>query len=270
MVKVDHTTALQYAATKHPLLNTISRPLKDYLGIDYFGYKRYYPTLKKYIFLSTNELWMNCHIKTVTSHGAFFSDAMDLFEPDRMYCVTWPDSPTDDFLEGLVQHDMWHGINLYQRTDEYIDLWTFSTSKVNEQFRFLRLNLCEDLKKFVAHFVNKTQGWLEDADEKSYAQLSVNPPPKEPLQRTIRLGDFREQFDHCPFLCVGPAFISLTRRESQCLKELSHGRSMKEIAILLKLSPRTVEGYLVHIKTKTGLLSKGALVSAYLSTAARF
>ena len=44
--------------------------------------------------------------------------------------------------------------------------------------------------------------------------------------------------------------LGLTQRETQCLFHLLEGHTAKEIAKLLKISPRTVEGYIENMKNK--------------------
>ena len=44
--------------------------------------------------------------------------------------------------------------------------------------------------------------------------------------------------------------IKLTERESQCLFYLLRGKTVKKIGVLLGLSPRTIEKYCDHLKSK--------------------
>ena len=53
--------------------------------------------------------------------------------------------------------------------------------------------------------------------------------------------------------------FKLSAREKECLCFLVKGKSAKETAALLGLSPRTIESYLDHIKTKWGCWSKQEL-----------
>jgi DNA-binding CsgD family transcriptional regulator len=59
--------------------------------------------------------------------------------------------------------------------------------------------------------------------------------------------------------------FSLTPREYECLESMALGRSMKETANELNLSPRTVEVYINSIKLKTGFYTRSQLVSLFLS-----
>jgi DNA-binding CsgD family transcriptional regulator len=56
--------------------------------------------------------------------------------------------------------------------------------------------------------------------------------------------------------------FSLSNRELQCLFHLLHGKSSKQIAAVLNLSKRTIDGYLDSIKIKFGCLNKFELIIA--------
>ena len=57
------------------------------------------------------------------------------------------------------------------------------------------------------------------------------------------------------------AEIYLTPREYDCLKVLQEGKTIKEIARDMQLSPRTVEFYLKNLKVKFGCKSKTELLA---------
>lgn len=58
--------------------------------------------------------------------------------------------------------------------------------------------------------------------------------------------------DHCPFL--------LTEKQRNCLFLLIRGKTVKEVASIVKLSPRTVEDHIDAMKSKLHCFSKRELV----------
>lgn len=58
------------------------------------------------------------------------------------------------------------------------------------------------------------------------------------------------------FFIKSSAHAYLTPKESECLFFLLRGKSAKEIAYFLNLSPRTVETHIVHIKNKCNIRTK--------------
>ena len=53
---------------------------------------------------------------------------------------------------------------------------------------------------------------------------------------------------------------SLTSREQDCMSYLVRGKTMKQIAQLMHISPRTVESHLTHIKEKLNCKTKSDLI----------
>lgn len=54
--------------------------------------------------------------------------------------------------------------------------------------------------------------------------------------------------------------FKLNKRESECLFFLLRGKTSKEIAYILKISPKTVAGYIDQVKTKMDCYSKSSLI----------
>jgi DNA-binding CsgD family transcriptional regulator len=59
--------------------------------------------------------------------------------------------------------------------------------------------------------------------------------------------------------------IKLTNRESECLFFVLRGKSAKEIAYILNISIKTVEGYIAQIKIKLNCYSKSSLIEKAIS-----
>jgi DNA-binding CsgD family transcriptional regulator len=54
--------------------------------------------------------------------------------------------------------------------------------------------------------------------------------------------------------------IKVTRREAECIYYLMQGKTAKETAKILKISPRTVETHLEHVRNKAGCHNKMNLI----------
>ncbi len=76
-------------------------------------------------------------------------------------------------------------------------------------------------------------------------------------------GDLQKGNGQEPIYCANldGRLIEFTRRESQCLYYLKQGKTAKEAAAILFISPRTVEFHLANAKNKLSCSSKIALFS---------
>ena len=54
--------------------------------------------------------------------------------------------------------------------------------------------------------------------------------------------------------------IKLSKRQAECLHYLKHGKTYKECAYLMGLSPRTIEHYVDDLKNKLNVYSKSQLI----------
>ncbi len=57
--------------------------------------------------------------------------------------------------------------------------------------------------------------------------------------------------------------IIFSRREYESMLWLSRGKTIKEVARILQLSPKTVEGHLAHAKDKTNCTFRSQLLDLF-------
>ena len=60
-----------------------------------------------------------------------------------------------------------------------------------------------------------------------------------------------------------PLLQSFTVRQKECVSHMVRGRTYKEIAKILNISPRTVETHIEHIKDKLGCYSRADIINKF-------
>lgn len=68
------------------------------------------------------------------------------------------------------------------------------------------------------------------------------------------------------FLGEKYAGISFTRREAECMVHILKGKTISKVAVILELSPRTVEFYLKKMKSKLDCRTKSELMEKVLES----
>jgi DNA-binding CsgD family transcriptional regulator len=123
------------------------------------------------------------------------------------------------------------------------------------------------------------QRWVEHQQSLLSKHDDV-PPPRQPLilersgkRLMVRLMDhskdgrlliLEEQTFEFSEELLGP--LGLTRREAQVLLWVARGKTDKEVAVLLYVSPRTVKKHLEHIYEKLGVKSRTEAVALALKS----
>lgn len=258
---LKNKVALDYSIEMIKNVSAMSSFFTQPLGLTTFGYKRVYQD-GRYLFLSTNQHWLEYHYQNVKDHGAFFQEAMETAHLNHSYKVLWPSVSGDHFLQALNHFGMWYGINFYKWRGDYLELWTFSTSNDREGISQLYLNTLPYFEDFIRHFNLKASQIINVVEEERFAQFENDLPSASTFERSpSSLIQIINQIKIDEFLVDSPrGIVSLTPRETECIKQLGMGKSVKEIAVGLKISPRTVESYINQAREKTGC-SKSKLLS---------
>lgn len=97
----------------------------------------------------------------------------------------------------------------------------------------------------VASAVNLMKAGVVDFIEKPFEPIRLIETVKTCVDRLRRLAVDLEEREH-----IGHRLTQLTARERQVYDGLAQGRSNKEIAAALEISPRTVEIFRAHVMTK--------------------
>ncbi len=92
-----------------------------------------------------------------------------------------------------------------------------------------------------------------------FLYTNIGPQDRDECRTGNYLGDFEKRSGI--FLDGEFSGIHLTPREFDCLQVLGEGKTIKEIARDMELSPRTVEFYLKNLKEKFGCKSKNELLA---------
>lgn len=146
----------------------------------------------------------------------------------------------------LFQHAC--GVLFVTDYPEYKEVCLFSTAHTAENTDPYLVENVILLQKFILFFKEKLHkdkhlmAGLTKRHNNEIAKPDILKVEKKPLA----------QFEIKKYYLDGDLHnIAFSKREAECLKYLHYGKSAKEIAQLLNLSPRTVETYFNSIKTKT-------------------
>lgn len=249
----------------------ICAPFFESTDLTYFNFVRIYNDHSR-ICLSNNQDWMKFVFLHRDSYKLVFERQMT---EAYSTCLVWdvmPDILEDELMKvAWNQFDIAHGITLIERYDEYVEFSYFATTPDNPMINHFYVNNLDVLRKFILFFKDKArklitemeherfmlQGhplyWLEKANDFESPSADKNLVKiRHDALNNIKINRYYlgGKFSH----------IYFSGREAQCLALLLEGKSMKEVANLINISARTVEGYIEDAKRKMGCNYKSELL----------
>jgi DNA-binding CsgD family transcriptional regulator len=252
-------------------LRQICEPLFKYFPVKNFSYQRFFLD-GTHLSICTHKEWNRFYLCERNIESPAFWKEIRARQSDGIFACLWPQSTEDPILGSLYEFGIWNGLSFYQNHPEYLEVWAFSGSRESDQDLLnFYINKKEALLIFIRHFNAISPEFINFEQTRYRAQFKTR--LIDPQITFSDVDDFTKEFmeklkgvesKSKLYLQVNNKPIGLSRRERECLEYLSQGKTMKEIARFLDLSPRTVEYYLNIIKQKTGVHTKGGLLNLYL------
>ena len=256
--------AFEYSKAAVPEITTLCEPFLAAFGLTSFIYGRLFYD-GKYIFLSNQIDWVKNWLQNVdTIADSLIQSSFQNVSSEEPLYFLWD---TANFQEKHIQMNnrfgLWHGFDIYNRLEDSIEGWSFSTSQDRNQlnyFYFKNLNL---FHRFCAYLREKAVSLFDMKCEEQFAifrkncDFSFNPSVPNAQDVNAFLPSL---FLNSYSVSTQNGQIKLSKREIDCMFHLSQGKTSKEIGRILNISPRTVETHFMNIKLKTGCYSKSVLV----------
>lgn len=235
--------------------------LYKHLNITYFNYVRLNKDNSR-IILTDRPDWINMFYsnklhteKTIIDietlkYGGYFT--WDKFESEKPFQIA------RDF-------NIANGITLLESANDYTELYYFATTKDNIHGCVDYQQKIDLFRRFIAFFKDRGRKLLTLAMNSPLILEEVNnlnianPQKLESLIVTLKNRSFRFIYK------LGNQIHIFTKQETICASYYILQLSMKEIALRVSLSPRTVEEYINNIKIKLGCYSKSELIDRLLT-----
>lgn len=237
----------------------ICKPLKLF-NIDYFLRTRFYKD-KSYSLLTTHPLWTNYVLqKNLVGWVDFFSlTPGEYLERDLI---------KESLIFEEKQFNIFDRFLITSTHKNYVDTYFFAVQKPHTGIINFYYNHIDLLRKFIDYFECKSEKLFKKADYNRIIKpsflldtYSVNP----------MLFQINDQKKKSFLKLIGgrdnSVYQKLTLREKECIENIAHGKTAKDIARIINISYRTVEKHLENAKIKLGLFSKNQLVDLYYKEA---
>jgi DNA-binding CsgD family transcriptional regulator len=252
--------ATSYLRSVSGQINSICEPLFKNSPITTCHYSRLFAE-GRYLGLSTNSAWGEHIIKYGYQwRTSFFQTELKNLSTSSFRRLLWPASKEDALIQDAAFLKIGSGITFARVKDDYIESYNFAAEINNFSVQLFYINNLSILEDFMVYFQSKISSFLDDI----YTYPFAISPTK--INFAIYTDSFLQgNLINSPFQkpgldsCLNSLKI-LSAQELHCIFYMSQGKTAKEIARLMGLSPRTIEYYLDNIRRKTGCRRKVEII----------
>lgn len=238
-------------------MNQICQPFKQ-VGIIDFIYLKFSQDDASFIDLSTNIAWTELFFKRFYQLEYLpYADLLteNLIKEKNMRFHLWSvDAENPFWQEAKTYFNLGNGIIIEIPAKDYKEQFYFIAHKDNAKINDFYLNDMVLLQKFIFYFKDKARKLIQSTEEKKFIfpkeyieqANACNPSILESINKEFIFSITPERYH----LFNAGQDIILSDREVTCMKYVVQGWNAQEIGKILKISPRTVEAHINHLKLK--------------------
>jgi DNA-binding CsgD family transcriptional regulator len=232
----------------------ICRPLFSTFQLNYFVYSRmYHNSSKLALLVSDKRFYKHYHEKEFSLIETLATPGVHL----------WSDyMPRQAVADGANYFNHHNGIFILKQHAEFTEKIEIAAPANKTHPIELYCNHMDIINNFIFYFKDKATNLIDCANSNKFTPPKTMIAEERPTIHAYKnfLNLIKTQKIKFSFQNKEVAF---TRREYDCLLLLSQGKTMKEIAEILNISPRTIETFLLHAKTKTSCRYKSQLIDFF-------
>ncbi len=254
-----------YTARYNDRIRKVTQPLKDHFGISLVNYLRISRS-GRYFMVFDSVDWAEYYVSKQLFLNDPFLKHPDNFKSDCFFTdmVSGTEEFKAEFESYKTRFKFDLSVTLSVKSADGVEFFDFCASKSGSLVSGVFLNRPALLRSFAKHFKEGLRAEFQKMEEDPFSLLD--------LEGVDFYGDstFNPSSEskaiHAYLKSIGKKkdvemAASLSARERQCLKLLSAGRNIRETALDLDLSARTVESYFDNIKGKLRCKDKRDLIA---------
>lgn len=207
--------------------------------------------------LTNNKEWLQHYFNKEYYKQCDFLSAP--FKHNSGYAL-WLNLKSQEILQDAKDNfSIANGLTLIRRSEHEVEFYSFATSPENIGILDFYINNMQFFASFIQYFKDHASSIIAKAQNEKLQLASLEPTAVKEMKQSY----LDNQLNIKRYFIDPDQDLYLTKREFECIKHVAKGKSIKEIAGLLCLSPRTIRFYIENIKEKLNVSRKSDLVNFF-------
>lgn len=259
MKDIDHLLKI-YQNNLSNKIKELALPLETHFGITEFIYT-FIGHDGKFFALSNQPAPSEFYFSNRFYESTLLIRHPDNYKDSAIMPVMIPHEKQENAMDEKFGYSPDNLLVLFRREKENVHKFLFNTNLKKHSLIPFYINNLSVLESFCTYFLSE---WSHYQGEMQKYAIDIGAligpsffeinPPTDTAQELIQKMAFLKKIKVIPKDFEVPD--SLSAQEKSCLKWIHQGKTLKETASILKLSPRTVEYYFDNIKNKLNCYSK--------------
>jgi DNA-binding CsgD family transcriptional regulator len=248
--------------TTSAIAKEIASPLFKRYGLNFFMCVRFFKDKSTYVVM-TNPLWGDVALRNkILLNPPLLPKSFKTLS----FFSLWQNAVPHWIEHEMNQCGVYQPISYFHITERFCDFYTFGMDRKNKLGINAYLNELDALKSFCSSFNKEAKKIIQVAEDYKF----IPPYPSIPLNETFLKKVMYQAKDSADIFSLKRIASlkfnkKLSKQELNCLEIISYGKTAKECARILELSPKTVENYIYNMKTKLAVHRKSQLIEFYHS-----
>ncbi len=243
-----------FSLTASKEVDDICSPALNSIGVTYFNYIKIYHNDSSRELLTNNAPWIEHFYK----NGLYKSSgAVDIEHLLPKGYFLWSELNSDDpiYAQGRESFNIDNGASFVIKREDITYLYIFASTRDNNSINNFYTKNVDLFKRFILYFNDKASPLIKTASKNKIYLPDSRVISLEKIKRYQITDSDKDEFfkktDIDRFYLLSESDdLYLTKKQAQCAAYFIEGATAKQCAIALKISHRTVEGYLDDIKKK--------------------
>lgn len=184
-------------------------------------------------------------------------------------CNLWLDLFPENAVSDAKEHfGIDNGIHFSRKENDYVEAISYASKAKDLKAISRFVSNIDLLENFITYFKKRAATLIKKACENRVVIPEIMKGYQK-VNQELKLGPadrkaFLEKIGY------NNVITKLSLREYECLQLIAQGKTLKEVANLLMISPRTVETYVNNMKEKFGCVTKSQLLNVYWKSKASY
>ena len=206
--------------------------------------------------ISNNRKYLEIYLEKQFPFSSELKLMIDSSPLNENFFFLWPKNVNEKLPLLLDELLICNGITLFEKTKDSLQTFAFATDQLHDNLINFYINHFDVLKKIKQQFL------LAYTKNDTFHKNTFFIPPviRSNISNNGNLDFSKIRFDN--IIKINEKIFSISNGKMKILKQLSCGKSSKEVATILGISPRTVEKQLESLMNLTGIHSRHLLIQA--------